>query len=147
MGNNTGYPYTSSANAMNYGWNNTTYGGVVTAPRQEITTVNGEQGAQLYQIGINSSAILLDVSGKIIWVITTDGAGYKTIKPYDILEHKEPLSPEYSALATRMSKLEELIDGLIKTTNGATVNSSGTANTTTAEQNSTNPSVDYTKQF
>ena len=146
MGNNTGYPYASSANA-NYGWNNTPYGGVVTAQKQEITTVNGGQGAQMYPIGANSSAILLDASGKMIWVITTDGAGYKTIKPYDISEHKEPLSPEYSALATRMSKLEELINGLIKTNTGVTVNDSTTADTTTTEPNATNPNIDYTKQF
>lgn len=147
MSNNTSYPYSSGANAMNYGWNSAAYNGVATLPRQEVVTVNGRQGAQLYQIGVNSSAFLLDVSGKILWLVTTDGAGYKTVQPYDILPHQDPPSPEFEALATRMSKLEDLINGLYNTagaTNGDTAN---TATVKSSADAGKQPSVDFTKQF
>ena len=57
-------------------------------PRQEVVKVNGENGARAFPIGANSSAILLDESGKLIWLVTTDGAGYKTVSPYDITPHQ-----------------------------------------------------------
>ena len=147
MSNNTSYPYSSGANAMNYGWNSAAYNGVATLPRQEVVTVNGRQGAQLYQIGVNSSAFLLDVSGKILWLVTTDGAGYKTVQPYDINPHQDPPSPEYEALATRMSKLEDMINGLCKSA-GATIGD--TANTATVKSGADTDkqsTVDFTKQF
>lgn len=150
MSNNTSYPYSSGANAMNYGWNSAAYNGVATLPRQEVVTVNGRQGAQLYQIGVNSSAFLLDVSGKILWLVTTDGAGYKTVQPYDITPHQDPPSPEFEALATRMSRLEDMINGLCNATERAT--SGDTANTTTIKSGTDSTgnkstATDYTKQF
>lgn len=76
--------------------------------RQEVVKVNGYNGASVYEIGANSSALLLDVSGLMVWLVTTDGAGYKTIQPYDISPHKEAPAPEYTALEQRIAKLEEM---------------------------------------
>ena len=49
------------------------------AAQQQVVRVNGENGARSYQIGPNSSAILLDESGLMVWLVTSDGAGYKTV--------------------------------------------------------------------
>ena len=77
--------------------------------RQEVTRVNGYNGASAYQIGANSSALLLDAGGLIVWLVTTDGAGYKTIQPYDITPHKDAPAPDYAALEERITKLEGMI--------------------------------------
>lgn len=87
------------------------------AARQEVTRVNGYNGASAFEIGANSSALLLDTSGLMVWLVTTDGAGYKTVQPYDITPHKDAPAPDYAALEERISKLE----GMMK--NGNTGNS------------------------
>ena len=80
-------------------------------PRQEVVKVNGEPGARAYPMGPNSSALLLDVSGVIVWAVTTDGAGYKTVAPYDITPHQEAPAPDFSDLEQRIARLEERING------------------------------------
>ena len=78
-------------------------------PRQEVVKVNGENGARAYQLGPQSSALLLDETGTIVWLVTTDGAGYKTVAPFDISPHQAAPAPDYSALEERIRKLEEAI--------------------------------------
>ena len=80
-------------------------------PQQQVTKVNGENGARAFQLGANSSALLLDECGTIVWLVTSDGAGYKTVSPYDIAPHQVAKAPDYSSLETRISKLEEYING------------------------------------
>lgn len=80
-------------------------------PRQEVVKVNGEPGARAYPMGPNSSALLLDVSGAIVWAVTTDGAGYKTVAPYDITPHQEAPAPDFGSLEARIARLEEKING------------------------------------
>lgn len=72
----------------------------------QVTKVNGENGARAYQIGPNSSALLLDESGTMVWLCTTDGAGYKTVSAYDITPHQSVTPPDYSTLEQRIAKLE-----------------------------------------
>ena len=83
----------------------------LTQPRQEVVKVNGEPGARAYPMGPNSSALLLDVSGAIVWAVTTDGAGYKTVAPYDIAPHQEAPAPDFGSLEARIARLEEKING------------------------------------
>ena len=80
-------------------------------PSQQVVRVNGENGARSYQIGANSSALLLDESGSMVWLVTSDGAGYKTVAPYDILPHKAEPAPDYSDLESRVRKLEDMMGG------------------------------------
>ena len=80
-------------------------------PPQQVVRVNGENGARSYQIGANSSAILLDESGEIVWLVTSDGAGYKTVSAYDIMPHKAEPTKEYTDLESRVRKLEDMIGG------------------------------------
>lgn len=80
-------------------------------PKQEVIKVNGENGARAYPMGANSSALLLDESGLLIWLVTTDGAGYKTVGAYDITPHQTAPAPDFMALEQRIERLEELING------------------------------------
>ena len=80
------------------------------APKQEVVKVNGENGARAFPIGANSSAMLLDESGTIVWLVTTDGAGYKSVHPFDITPHQEAPSPDYASLESRIEALERMMD-------------------------------------
>lgn len=80
------------------------------APQMQVTKVNGEGGANAFSMGANSSALLLDASGTMIWAVTTDGAGYKTVVPYDIVPHKTQAAISYESLENRIKRLEERFD-------------------------------------
>lgn len=79
-------------------------------PKQDVIKVNGENGARAFPIGANSSALLLDESGEIVWLVVTDGAGYKTVMPYDITPHQVAPAPDYNTLEQRIERLEGLIN-------------------------------------
>jgi hypothetical protein len=80
-------------------------------PPQQVVRVNGENGARAYTLGPNSSALLLDESGALVWLVTTDGAGYKNVGAYDITPHEQPQAVDYSSLEARIKRLEEHING------------------------------------
>lgn len=80
-------------------------------PQVQVVKVNGENGARAYQMGANSSALLLDESGLMVWLITSDGAGYKTVSAYDITPHQETPAPDYGTLESRIEKLEMIVNG------------------------------------
>lgn len=96
-----------------YGYNNFMY----TQPqRTEVVRVNGRAGAESYALGPNSSALLLDESGTLVWLATTDGAGYKTVAPYDISPHQTAPAPDFSSLEDRIKKLEERVNATADST-------------------------------
>ena len=101
-------------------------------PQQQVTKVNGENGARAYQLAPNSSAWLLDESGLISWLVISDGAGYRTVTPYDIAPHQQKPQPDYSTLESRIARLEEQINA--NTTDSTAVRRKGFK--------STNASVD-----
>ena len=80
-------------------------------PRQEIVRVNGENGAKTYQLAPNSSALLLDESAPLVWLVQTDGAGYKTAVPYTITPYQAQSAPDLNSLEERIQRLEDLING------------------------------------
>ena len=84
---------------------------VMPTAQQQVVRVSGENGAKTYQIGANSSALLLDESGLMVWLVTSDGAGYKTVSAYDIKPHKEDQKPDYNSLESRIKRLEDVING------------------------------------
>ena len=92
---------------------------VVPAAAQQVVRVNGENGARAYQIGPNSSAILLDESGLMVWLITSDGAGYKMVQAYDIAPHKNAPAPDFGSLEDRIKRLEEKVNGYTGNTSAA----------------------------
>lgn len=81
------------------------------APHMEVVRVNGRNGADAFRMGPNSSALLLDVSGLIVWAVTTDGAGYKTVMPYDISPHRDAPAPDFASLEERITRLEGILNG------------------------------------
>ena len=93
-----------------------------TQPTQQVVKANGENGARTYQIGANSSALLLDESGTMVWLVTSDGAGYKTVSAYAIIPHQTVPAPDYGTLENRIKKLEEIVNG--NTRNTSTANKS-----------------------
>ena len=82
----------------------------VIAQPSSVIKVNGENGARAYQIGANSSALLLDESGLMVWLVVSDGAGYKTVTPYDITPHQAAPVPDYGSLENRIKRLEDMIN-------------------------------------
>ena len=85
--------------------------GIQQTPAQQVVRVNGENGARAFQIGANSSALLLDESGLMVWLVTSDGAGYKTVQAYDIAPHQTAPAPDLSGLESRIKRLEEIVNG------------------------------------
>ena len=79
--------------------------------RQEIVRVNGENGAKAYQMAPNSSALLMDESAPLVWLVQTDGAGYKTAVPYTIAPYQSQPAPDLNDLEDRIKRLEEMING------------------------------------
>ena len=79
--------------------------------RQELVRVNGENGARAYMIQPNSQAIVIDESNPIIYLLVTDGAGYKTLTQYKIT----PVQPhnDIRTLEERIEKLEKLYESNI----------------------------------
>lgn len=101
-----------------------------TQPQQllktEVIKVNGRNGAEAFQIAPNSSTLLLDMNNPIVWFVMTDGAGYKTVLPYDITPHKEvDKAQEYqnvlNSIMTRLSKIEERLGGKLNESDNATI--------------------------
>lgn len=79
-------------------------------PRQEVIRVNGEPGARSFMIAPNSSALLLDETAPVVWLVTSDGAGYKTVTPYKIEPMQEQKPADMKTLEERIRKLEEKIN-------------------------------------
>jgi len=75
--------------------------------RHEVIRVTGLAGANTLQLLPNSSCLLLDNERPIVYLVVTDGAGYKTVTSYDITIHKEET---HSPLEERVSRLEEIIE-------------------------------------
>lgn len=106
-------------------FNNDFYNNFMTPQQEQITTVNGYNGANSLRLAPNSSKLALDVSGDILWCITTDSAGYKTIKPQKLSDMEMPLSPEYKSLEDRLTKIEEQLGGLIHELTGRNSENAG----------------------
>lgn len=89
------------------------------AARQEVVRVNGKGGADAYQMVPNSSALLLDETAPIVWLVTTDGAGFKSAQPYEIKPYKQEEPADVSNLEVRIARLEAVVN---EKPNDATIN-------------------------
>ena len=86
-----------------------------------VPEVTGRPGAEAYQLAPESSVLLLDNTAPIVWLVKTDGAGYKSLVPYDIKIHEEEKPADhFKELEDRISKLEEAIN--VKQSNTANAN-------------------------
>lgn len=80
-------------------------------PRQEITRVNGRNGAMSIQMAPNSGVLVLDETAPLVWLCQTDGAGYLTVTPFDIALHQEAPQVSVNDLSARLARLEEIVNG------------------------------------
>lgn len=110
------YDTTSFYNQMINSLQSQNQGGL---PKYEVVRVSGRPGAESFQMAPNSEVLLLDATQPIIWLVQADGAGYKTLTPYDVSPHVE-VKPEdkFKSLEDRITRLEEKIDA--KSYTGAT---------------------------
>ena len=96
------------------------------APQMEIQRVNGEESAKAFPIGPNSSVMLLDSDNPLIWVVTTDASGYKTVTGFNITPYipKQPVTTsdikdELSAIVKRLDSIEERMNKNVQSNNGS----------------------------
>lgn len=76
----------------------------------KVPEVNGMNGANAYQIGANSSILLLDTNLPIVYLKQTDGGGYATIASFDLVAHKDPETKVMEDISSRLDRLEMLIN-------------------------------------
>lgn len=76
--------------------------------KTEVVRVNGRNGADAYQLPPNSSILLLDTSAPVVWLKTTDGAGYPSVQPYSITPFKE--ADHTKSIEDRLARLEEIVN-------------------------------------
>ena len=100
---NPSWPQQQHLNNTNNMFNNT-------LPQYNIVQVNGENGANAFQMGPNSQILLLDETAPIVWFVQTDGAGYKTVTPYTITPYKAPQPVDLHSLEDRLTALEEKVN-------------------------------------
>lgn len=80
--------------------------------RQEVTKVNGREGANAYPLSPNSSTLLLDINQPIVYLKQSDGAGYCTINAYTISPVKEECVnniTDTNDLEKRIKRLEDML--------------------------------------
>ena len=70
----------------------------------KLPEVNGMNGANAYQIGVNSSVLLLDTNLPIVYLKQTDGGGYATVSAFDLVPHKD----------TATKTIEDILDHALK---------------------------------
>ena len=103
FGNSFGPQYGAGRPQNNYG---------MQAPQRcEVIRVNGRNGADAFRMAPNSSILLLDENEPLVWLKTTDGAGYATVAPYRIAPYQQPAPVDLNALDARIRRLEEKLDG------------------------------------
>lgn len=78
-------------------------------PHYEIITVNGKPGVDAFKMAPNSSTILVDETGNLIWFVRTDGAGYKEATPFTITPYVEQPPVDINALCNKVSELESIV--------------------------------------
>ena len=132
--------------------NNNSYGYSNMLMPQHIPTVNGREGAEVYRLAPDSNVILLDQSGKLIWIVATDSAGYRNIHGYTITPYTPPEPPDFNMLMNRMSRMEEMLSGLVSANNiagakpnadTATISPVANATANSSNGNSANPAAQF----
>ena len=60
---------------------------------QNLIRVNGIEGAKTYQMSANSTVALFDSNEDVMYIKTTDGAGFPSIRTFSFTEVKEENIP------------------------------------------------------
>ena len=80
---------------------------------QQLTKVSGLEGAKAYQMPPNSAAALFHESEDILYVKTTDGAGFPTIRTFrfEPFEVEEPTPQKYVTQEEFEAFKQEVLNG------------------------------------
>lgn len=84
----------------------------------KVPEVNGMNGANAYQIGANSSVLLLDTNLPIVYLKQTDGGGYATVTAFDLVAHKDAETKNMEDIKSRLDRLEVLISEQVTNARG-----------------------------
>ena len=92
-------------------------------PHYDIVKVNGRNGAEAFQMGPNSQVLLLDETAPVLWLASTDGAGYKTVSAFDISPHQD----QQQTIAAQQAQISQLqlaqqMNNVVRYPNGFTYN-------------------------
>ena len=85
--------------------------------KQEVIRVTGMNGAQAYAMSPNSSVLVLDENEPLLYLLVTDGAGYKTITTYTITPYEPKPVIDLEKLIKRIERLEERYESDTATAN------------------------------
>lgn len=87
----------------------TTVQPAVQITKEEHTVkVRGYEGAMNVDLAPNSDRLMLDQNDPIVWFIFTDALGQKTVKGFDIAEHKVVTQEDLlRSIDQRLTNLEE----------------------------------------
>lgn len=75
-----------------------------------IIRVKGENGARCIQMLPNSETLLLDTTQPIVWLAQTDGAGYLSLTPFDVSQHKDLPTVDLRNIEERLTRLEGMLN-------------------------------------
>ena len=75
-----------------------------------ILKVSGINGVNALNLAPNTSVLALDETAPIVWLVSADGAGYKTPTAYDIAPHKDQQELKTNDIETRLSRLEQIVN-------------------------------------
>ena len=84
--------------------------GSVFPQQSQIIRVNGKNGAEAFRMAPNSSILLMDENDPIVWLKTSDGAGYCTVTPYTIAPYQSAPPVDVNSLENRVKRLEDMLN-------------------------------------
>lgn len=76
-------------------------------PTQNLIRVNGINGAKAYQMPANSTVALFDSNNDVMYVKSTDGAGFPSIRTFSFTELKEDISTTENTYYISRQEFEE----------------------------------------
>lgn len=114
------YPYGNTYNQPNSTYQMPTYqytAPVTSSIQQplELIRVNGVDGAKAYQMPPNSTVPLFDANNDIMYIKTTDGAGFPSIRAFTFSAIEEAQEPQTEYVPRpEFDKLVEQVRGLME---------------------------------
>ena len=120
INNNYGYPYGAYSNTAM-----PTVPTMIKDAPLSIVNVSGIEGAKAYPMLPNKTVPLFDNSADILYIKSTDGAGYPTITVFDIAKHIEKANPsvEYVTRA-EFEELKGMLNNELDKSNTSTASTS-----------------------
>ncbi len=78
--------------------------------RQELIRVNGLDGAKAYQMMANSVVALFDANADLMYIKSTDGAGFPSIRVFSFSEQVQNDAPVQNGSGETYSQILQTLD-------------------------------------